>query len=83
MSAFSDCVGETVSSFIPDDLSWWLVSVLIACLVTALIGGVVTGGTALPVIIAGCAAVIGISIVGPALLGLAAGLLSCLGKLLP
>lgn len=83
MSAFSDCVGETVSSFIPDDLSWWLVSVLIACLVTALIGGGVTGGAALLPIIAGCAIVVGISIVGPALLGLVAGLLSCLGKLLP
>ena len=83
MSAFSDCVGETVSDFIPDDLGWWLVAVFIACLITGIIGGLASGGALIPVILAACLVIIGISFVGPALIGLVAGLAACARLLLP
>lgn len=81
MSAFSECVGETVKAFIPNDLGTWLLAILIACIATGIVGGIATGGAALPVIAVGCAALIGISFVGPGLLGLCAGLLKCLPKI--
>lgn len=83
MSQFSDCVGETVSAFIPDDLSWWLLAVIIACLITAGVAGAFTLASGAAVVITACLAAIGITIAGPALLGLAVGLVACARHLLP
>lgn len=78
MAGYTECVKETVKACVPPDIGWWLLALLIACLVTALVGGVATGGAALPLIITGCAATIGICIAGPIVLGIVAGLLRCL-----
>jgi hypothetical protein len=78
MSAYTDCVKETVSAFVPDDLGWWLLAILIACLATAVLASIPTLGIAMAAVIPGCAIVVGITIVGPALVGLVAGLLRCI-----
>jgi len=72
-----ECVKAAFVRNFPD-LSWWLLSVLIACILVGIAGGIATGGTALPLILAGCAAVAGISIVGSALVALAAAIWDCL-----
>lgn len=60
------------------DLGWWLLSVLIACIITAIVGGAATGGAALPVVLVGCLVVSGISIAASLLYALARTIWDCI-----
>ena len=75
-SALWKCISAAFVRNFPD-LSWWLLAVLIACIIAGAVGGIASSGALLPVIIAGCAAVAGISIVGATLVAIASAIWDC------
>lgn len=80
MSAYTECVSSTVRSMAPN-MGWWFLSIVVACIVVGLVGGIATAGAALPVILAGCLALIGITVAAPLLMWAVGALIGCLSLL--
>lgn len=76
MAAFLECVRVAFLRHFPD-LSWWLLAVLIACLIAAGISGL---GGPIPIgaVLVGCLIVAGVSIVGSAIVALAQAIWDCI-----
>ncbi len=76
MDAFIECFKSAIRIHL-SDLPWWLLAVLIACIILA---GISALGGPLPImaVLAGCAIVAGVSIVGSVLIALAQSIWDCI-----
>lgn len=80
MSAYTECVSSTVRSMYPD-MGWWFLSIITACIIAGIVGGILTAGAALPVILAACAALVGVTVAAPLLMWAIGALIGCLSLL--
>ena len=79
MSAMYECVKAAFAAHFPDwdTLGWWAIGILIGCVVAGIIGAL-GGPFGVAAVIAGCLIVLGLTLVGTALLSLAQAIWDCI-----
>ena len=76
IKAFGRCVGAAFNENLPESLGWWIMGIIIGCLVAGIIAAVTP--LTLAAVVAGCALVVGVTLGGSALVALAKAVWDCI-----
>jgi hypothetical protein len=73
-----DCIAEAFKANLPYNLDLWIFGIVIGCVVGAVAGAILAGPVGVGAAIAVCAAAVGITLIGSALVALAQAVWDCL-----